>query len=95
MDNTQAGLPLHYQALHTVAALIRQKSLSPVELTQAMLQRIEAVDVSLHAFATVTAELALMQAAHGCRLPRMRPTAPTLHTTRSALQITAAISAMC
>lgn len=63
MDTRQAGLPLHYEALHTVAALIRRKSLSPVELTRAMLQRIEAVDVSLHAFASVTAELALLQAA--------------------------------
>lgn len=42
--------------------LIRAKRLSPVELTQACLDRIQRLDPKLKAFITVTAELALKQA---------------------------------
>lgn len=45
-----------------VAALIKNKEVSPVELTQAMLERIEAVDGKLHSYLTVTSEVALEQA---------------------------------
>ncbi len=44
------------------ARLIRQKALSPVELTQALLARIEALDGRLNAFLTVAADRALDQA---------------------------------
>ena len=45
-----------------VAALIKNKEVSPVELTQAMLERIEAYDGKLHSYLTVTADFALEQA---------------------------------
>lgn len=44
------------------AKLIAAKEISPVELAEALLRRIEAVDPQLHAFVTVTADLAIDQA---------------------------------
>src|ERR1043166_9619169 len=44
------------------ARLIQARELSPVELTRALLDRIEAYDAQLSSFITVTAELALSQA---------------------------------
>ncbi len=55
-------MALHYLELLEAARRIRNKKLSPVELTRAMLRRIENVDRELHAYARVTAELALAQA---------------------------------
>ncbi|MEO7853925.1 MAG: amidase [Rubrivivax sp.] len=46
----------------TVARLLHTRKLSPVELTQAMLARIERLDPRLGAFALTTPELALKQA---------------------------------
>lgn len=46
-----------------LAAAYRVRALSPVEVTRAYLDRIEHADGQLHAFATVTADLALTQAA--------------------------------
>ena len=57
MDND-----LHYLELTDAAHLIQTRKLSPVELTEAMLRRIEALDKRLHAYALVTPELALEQA---------------------------------
>ncbi|MCE2485660.1 MAG: hypothetical protein J4F42_09130, partial [Desulfurellaceae bacterium] len=48
--------------LTEAAALIKSKAVSPVELTQAMLDRIEAIDGKLHSYITVTADFALEQA---------------------------------
>ena len=48
--------------LHQAAALVRQKKVSPVQLTQACIARIEALDPVLNAFITVTADSALAQA---------------------------------
>ena len=48
--------------LAQAAPLIRTRKLSPVELTQACLQRIAALDSQLNAFITVTADHALAQA---------------------------------
>ncbi|MGE0406758.1 MAG: amidase [Candidatus Korobacteraceae bacterium] len=48
--------------LHEASALVRARKVSPVELTQACLDRIELLDPILHAFITVTAEPALQQA---------------------------------
>ncbi|WP_048862438.1 amidase [Acidisphaera rubrifaciens] len=53
---------LHYLDLLEVGRRIQARELSPVEVTQAQLARIEALDGALKSYATVTAELALRQA---------------------------------
>lgn len=53
---------INYLTIAQAAALIRKRKLSPVELTKAYLERIEAFDSQLNAFITVTPELALRQA---------------------------------
>ncbi len=53
---------LHYLSIADASRLIVSKELSPVELTRAYLERIEALDSRLHAYITVTAELAMDQA---------------------------------
>ncbi|HUK88476.1 MAG TPA: amidase [Terriglobales bacterium] len=53
---------LHFLSLTEVAALLRKKAVSPVELTHACLKRIEALNPLLNAFLTVTAEAALERA---------------------------------
>ncbi|SDI13541.1 amidase [Pseudomonas panipatensis] len=53
---------LHYLELHELSLLIRSGKLSPVEVTEAQLARIEALDGRLHSYAQVTAERALEQA---------------------------------
>ena len=55
-------IELHYLELTQVAHLLQTRKLSPVELTQAMLHRIESLDRRLHAYALPTPELALEQA---------------------------------
>jgi amidase len=54
-----------YMPLAEVAGLVAKRGLSPVELTQAMLERIAALDARLHAYYTVfaTEVLAAAQAA--------------------------------
>ncbi|MGK2926904.1 MAG: amidase [Lysobacterales bacterium] len=54
--------PLHYLSLTEVARLIEAKEISPVELTQLMLDRIHTLDVRLHSYATVMADEALAAA---------------------------------
>lgn len=56
------GLELCGKTLGEVAGLIKTKSVSPVDLTQAMLERIAALDGRLHSYLTVTTDLALQQA---------------------------------
>lgn len=53
---------LHYLELTALAAELRARRLSPVEVTRAMLDRIAALDGRLHSYATLTADLALEQA---------------------------------
>jgi amidase len=53
---------IHYQPLTKVAKHIEAGEISPVELTEALLSRIEAKDGALKSYTTVTAELALFQA---------------------------------
>ncbi|MNF24639.1 Glutamyl-tRNA(Gln) amidotransferase subunit A [compost metagenome] len=53
---------LHYLELHQLSLLIRSGKLSPVEVTEAQLARIEQLDGALHSYARVTPELALEQA---------------------------------
>lgn len=49
-------------SLFDASALVRKKSVSPVELTRACLERIEQLNPALNAFITVTADAALAQA---------------------------------
>lgn len=60
-DHVYRG-PLHYLSLTEVALLIEVKDISPVELTQLMLDRIHTLDVRLHSYATVMADEALAAA---------------------------------
>ena len=53
---------IHYQPLTKVAKHIEAGEISPVEVTEALLSRIEAKDGALKSYTTVTAELALFQA---------------------------------
>ena len=57
-----ASRNLHYLELLEVARRVQAKEISPVEVTQAQLDRIAAKDGKLKSYATVTAELALKQA---------------------------------
>ncbi|KFJ90091.1 amidase [Pseudomonas sp. 1-7] len=53
---------LHYLEAYELSLLIRTGKLSPVEVTEAMLARIDRLDGELHSYARVTPELALEQA---------------------------------
>jgi len=53
---------LSYLTISEAAAGLRRKEFSPLELTQACLARIEAINGKLHSFITLTVELALRQA---------------------------------
>ncbi|MCH8223443.1 MAG: amidase, partial [Chloroflexi bacterium] len=53
---------LHYKTITEISALIRDKELSPVEVTEAQLARIESLDGRLRSYATVMAEQAMAQA---------------------------------
>ena len=55
---------LCYAPATELAAMIRARTLSPVELTRAVLERIARLNPTLNAFCTVTADLA-MDAAGG------------------------------
>lgn len=62
-DSTNTDIEsIHYAGLTEVAALIKCGDLSPVELTQRMLNRITTVDANLHSYITVMAEQALAAA---------------------------------
>jgi aspartyl-tRNA(Asn)/glutamyl-tRNA(Gln) amidotransferase subunit A len=54
--------PLWELTIHEAAELLRRREISAVELTRAHLERIEALDKTLHAFITLTPDLALQQA---------------------------------
>lgn len=53
---------LHYLTIAETADLIRGKKLSPVELTDALLKRIDTYNAQLSAYITVTADIARKQA---------------------------------
>lgn len=53
---------LHYASLTEVAALLRQREISAVDLTQLLLTRIDRVDPELRSYATVMADQALADA---------------------------------
>ncbi len=54
--------PLHYQTIAEVGARLRARELSPVELTRAILERIEALDGDLKSYVTVMEESAMAAA---------------------------------
>ena len=58
MSSTELG----FTPATELARLIRTKALSPVELTRAVLERIERVNPAVNAFCTVTPDIALAQA---------------------------------
>jgi len=60
---THADMPLHALSLAQASALIRQKTITPVQLVQAYIERIERLDGQMNAFVTPTLDAA-MQAAH-------------------------------
>ena len=53
---------LHYLTIHEASKLIESRELSPVELTRAFLDRIEALDSTLNAYITVLPDAAMAQA---------------------------------
>jgi len=53
---------LHYLTIHEAHKLIQSGALSPVELTRAIVERIDAVDGQLHAFVNLMADTALEEA---------------------------------
>lgn len=53
---------LHYLTIAELAPLIESKAVSPVDVTETILKRIEAVDSQLKAYATMMAESAMAQA---------------------------------
>ena len=53
---------MHYKTIYELAPLIKSGDLSPVELTRSQLERIEKLDGTLKAYATVTAEQAMQDA---------------------------------
>lgn len=59
---SRAATELHYLEIAELAPLLRERRLSPVELTRHMLARIDALDRHLHAYARVTADAALAAA---------------------------------
>ena len=61
-ESTVAFDDLHYLEIDELARLIAARKVSPVELTEAMLRRIERLDPALKSYALVTPELALAQA---------------------------------
>lgn len=57
-----AEKPLYYLSIHEAQQLIEERKLSPVELTQSVLDRIAAVDGKLHAYIDLMADSAMEQA---------------------------------
>jgi aspartyl-tRNA(Asn)/glutamyl-tRNA(Gln) amidotransferase subunit A len=57
-----AEKPLYYLSIHEAQQLIQKRQLSPVELTQAVLERIQRVDGKLHAYINLMADSAMQEA---------------------------------
>ena len=55
-------VPLHFKTITEIAMLIRTKQVSPVEVTQAMLDRIQRLDGRYRSYATVMADSAMASA---------------------------------
>ena len=59
---TQTSGDLHYLTIRQAGDLLREKKLSPVELTRAFLDRIESLDGTLQAYITVLSDSAMTEA---------------------------------
>lgn len=59
---TETATELYKLSIHEAATLLRERKISSVELTQAHLDRIRAVEAQVKAFTLITDELALQQA---------------------------------
>src|SRR5215510_923934 len=57
-ERTMASTELHYATIAELGVQFRRRTLSPVELTETLLPRIEKLEPTLHAFVTITAERA-------------------------------------
>ncbi|HKI99099.1 MAG TPA: amidase [bacterium] len=57
-----AATPLHYQSIPELGRALRDGSLTPLALTEALLARIDKLNPALHAFKVVTRERALAEA---------------------------------
>jgi aspartyl-tRNA(Asn)/glutamyl-tRNA(Gln) amidotransferase subunit A len=57
-----AGQDIYYLSIGELAAAFRRREVSSIEITDALLGRIETIDGRLHSFITVTADLARHQA---------------------------------
>jgi len=57
-----AEKPLYYLSIHEAQNLIKTCQLSPVELTRAVLERVQAVDGKLHAYINLMADVAMAAA---------------------------------
>ena len=55
-------IPLHFKTITEVSALIKEKHISPVEITTTILDRIDKLDSHLKSYATVMADHAMMAA---------------------------------
>lgn len=78
--------PLHYQPIADLAQQIRERTLSPVALTEHFLARIEALDGRLGAFRMVTRERALAEAEAAEAVLRSGRTVGPLHGIPYALK---------
>ncbi|MDE0808341.1 MAG: amidase [Alphaproteobacteria bacterium] len=54
--------PLHYKTITELSGLIKNREISPVEVTEAQLARIEALDGKLKSYATLMADQAMVEA---------------------------------
>ena len=54
--------PVHYKTITEIAPLLESKQLSPIELTRAMVGRIDDLDGRLRSYATLMADSAMTQA---------------------------------
>ena len=82
-------IPLHFKTITEVSELIRAKHVSPVEVTTAILKRIDQLDSSLKSYATVMAD-------HAMRAARKAETEITAGTYRGALHgVPVAVKDLC
>jgi aspartyl-tRNA(Asn)/glutamyl-tRNA(Gln) amidotransferase subunit A len=61
-DSTMSDIDVGYLPAHRLASLIRDKSVSPVGIVEAILRRVAAVEPQVNAFAALAADQALQQA---------------------------------
>ena len=61
-ENGRVSDDLHYLTIEALAPMIERRDISPVEVTEHMLRRIERLDGRLKSYATVTGDLAMDQA---------------------------------